>query len=233
MFVDTIPVDGISTSHFALIAATLSFIAFQSVTTNPLNPHSLRNISSNNNALSDEYTPLILLYEHMIEYGCAFIASSNAGKYISRNVLSSITAEIDCLSLSWLFAAKCFTHAPACMLWTPSIYERANFPARYGSSEKYSKFLPHNASLLIFVPGPKMISIPWSFVCFASSSPSFFISFKFHVDAIQTAGGNAVAGYEAFKATASSSSFSLRTPWGPSANTILFNPFSFTSSVCQ
>ena len=27
-------------------------------------------------------------------------------------------------------------------------------PARYGSSEKYSKFLPHRGERFIFVPGP-------------------------------------------------------------------------------
>ena len=36
----------------------------------------------------------------------------------------------------------------------PRIYAAAILPARYGSSEKYSKFLPQRGSRFIQVPGP-------------------------------------------------------------------------------
>ena len=33
-------------------------------------------------------------------------------------------------------------------------------PARYGSSLKYSKFLPQSGLLFIFIPGPRIMSTP-------------------------------------------------------------------------
>src|SRR5665811_2203231 len=63
-------------------------------------------------------------------------------------------------SVSWLFAAKCFTEVPMPCPWMPLTRAEASSPATYGSSEKYSKFRPHNGDRLMFKPGPNRTPTP-------------------------------------------------------------------------
>ena len=63
------------------------------------------------------------------------------------------------LEVSWLFAQKCLIVAVAPDSWIPKTCAALIFPVNIGSSDIYSKFLPFNGFLWIFIPGPKSESI--------------------------------------------------------------------------
>ena len=63
------------------------------------------------------------------------------------------------LFVSWLLAAKCFRVPVTPASFRPLTWAAAIFPVRYGSSEKYSKFLPFRGFRWIFIPGPRILSI--------------------------------------------------------------------------
>lgn len=69
---------------------------------------------------------------------------------------------------SWLFAAKCFGVAAVPSDWMPRTNAAASLPARYGSSEKYSKLRPASGLRLMLRPGPSSTSTS----CAAASAPS-------------------------------------------------------------
>ena len=77
----------------------------------------------------------------------SFTAISKPFKYISRAARSDTIESAVFLASSWLLQAKCFTVASAPLFLIPFTTAAANFPVRYGSSEKYSKFLPFNGFL--------------------------------------------------------------------------------------
>ena len=92
---------GISIAVPAFIPSTLLSSALQSVITIPSKFQSLYNVLFISSILSQQYLPLILLYAPIIEYGFAsFTIISNAFKYISFNVLSSIITSINLLLYS-------------------------------------------------------------------------------------------------------------------------------------
>ncbi len=78
------------------------------------------------------------------------------------------------------------------------MYAVAIFPLKYGSSLKYSKFLPHKGDLLIFTAGPNTIDTPWSRHSLATAAPISPINSTSNEQAVVHAGGKQVAGYDSF-----------------------------------
>ena len=106
----------------------------------------------------------------------------------------------------------------------PRIYPAASLPARYGSSEKYSKLRPHSGLRFILSPGPSSTDTS----CAAASSPKAApISSPSAVSqllAMADAVGKQVAGTLGFNPKWSLSPACLRKPWGPSDSQICGMP---------
>src|SRR5450759_2258211 len=136
-------------------------------------------------------------------------------------------------SVSWLFAAKCFTEVPMPCPWMPLTRAEASSPATYGSSEKYSKFRPHNGDRLMFRPGPNRTPTPSARLSSPSALPTSVSRAGFHVEARPTAGGKHVAGTESLMPMWSDEPACLRTPWGPSVSITSGSPASGTAWLCQ
>ena len=96
----------------------------------------------------------------------------------------------------------------------PLIHEAASLPARKGSSEKYSKFLPQRGERFMQAPGPSKTSIPKVLHSSARASPSLSIRSRFQVEAAHEAVGKAVAGR--LLPSEECGSGMRRTPCGPS-----------------
>ena len=161
--------------------------------------------------------PFISLYADMTACGWpSSTAISKPVRYNSRKVFSSSFAFSAIRRSSWLFTAKCFAHAPTPFFWIPLMAAAAIFPDKYGSSEKYSKFLPHNGFLFILSPGA---SKTWMFCNTASlpkASPTFSSSCSSQLLASVDGDGKQVAGTEGFSPRWSPAPSCLRTPLGPS-----------------
>ena len=114
---------------------------------------------------------------------------------------SSTSAETRARSVSWLFAAKCFTDAPTPRLWIPRTSAAPSTPATSGSSEKYSKLRPHSGDRLMFTPGPSSTATPSARASAPSARPTRSVSSGSNAEPSATAGGKHVAGTESFRPT--------------------------------
>ena len=143
--------------------STTISISPQSVTTAPSNPHSSRRIRVHRSLLPPAKTPFILLKDVIMQAICASLTSISKGFRYSSLAERSVSIESTASTffpafprrnVSCSFAAKCFGHTitgrPFC---TPFVISQAQTPVRYGSSEKYSKFLPHSGFLWRFTAG--------------------------------------------------------------------------------
>ena len=119
-------------------------------------------------------------------------------------------------SVSWLFAAKCFRDTPTPFFCTPFIYPIAICAVRYGSSEKYSKFLPPRGLRFRFTPGPSRISTSASRHSPASASPICSASPGSQEQARAHPIGKQVAGILAFIPRWSDVTVCFLRPFGPS-----------------
>ncbi len=72
------------------------------------------------------------------------------------------------------------------------MYDEASSPVRKGSSEKYSKFLPHRGFLWILIAGARMMSTPYSYASFPIASPVFLTAAVSQLAAREIPVGNAV-----------------------------------------
>ena len=118
---------------------------------------------------------------------------------------------------SWLLQAKCFTQAPGPADWSPRTQAAPSFPARSGSSEKYSKLRPHRGPRLRFTPGPSTRSTPSPTASSPMARPMSESSASSQEQAVVTAEGKQVAGTAGSTPSMSPAFFCLRRPWGPSA----------------
>ena len=177
--------------------------------------------------------PFKRLYELITHFAPpSLTAVSNAGRYISLRVRSSTTESIVMRRCSWEFAAKCFGQAYISSDWMPLTIAAASFPARNGSSEKYSKFLPHSGSRFILSPGPSTMPTPSLAASLPSSLPVSSTRASSQLFARAEAVGKQVAGTEppsgvfAFVTT-------FLSPCGPSLIITAGMPSLSTAFVCQ
>ena len=147
-------------------------------------------------------------------------------------MISSITI----LNASCELQAKCLSDAPMPLLCIPLIIQAALFPASSGSSEKYSKFLPHTGERLMFVPGPRITETFSARHSCAMACPSSYHNFSSQEQADVAAGGKQVVEtvlprpiFVLFLFLASC----FLSPFGPSVIMIFGKPSSFASSRCQ
>jgi len=133
-------------------------------------------------------------------------------------------------SVSWLFAAKCFSDVPTPVLCTPSTMPMASCPAKYGSSDQNSNERPPSGFLLMFTPGPSSTA---TFSCTHSSpiaTPTSRTSPGFQLLAIPAAGGKHVAGMEC-SISIDVLCAALRRPCGPSV--IIYEVLSLRPFRCH
>ena len=116
---------------------------------------------------------------------------------------------------------------------TPDIIAPASSPVRYGSSEKYSKFLPHRGERLILAPGPNITATSSCRHASPNATPTSRTSSRSHDAASVTAVGKQVAGTLTFKPRLSPSILCLRRPCGPSATMMALRPSRSTGLKCQ
>ena len=117
--------------------------------------------------------------------------------------------------------------------WTPLMKAADISPARKGSSEKYSKFLPHRGLRLMFTAGPRTTL---SFSCWQLSPmawPILLIRKRSKEAAVAQAAGIQTASMESFMPRWSASRSCLRRPWGPSETMQAGIPRRSTGLVCQ
>ena len=98
----------------------------------------------------------------------------------------------------------------------PRISAAAILPVRYGSSEKYSKFLPHRGLRLMFIPGPRSTLTPSAMASFPSPSPTCCARSSSQLLQTVAEEGKQVAGTDGFSPRWSPSPDCLRMPLGPS-----------------
>ena len=96
--------------------------------------------------------------------------------------------------------------------WTPWTKDAPILPARKGSSEKYSKFLPQRGLRLILTPGPRTVLTFSAFASSAIAEPTSSMRSVSHDDAVVTAGGKQVAVSAGFITFVPAFCFSLRIP---------------------
>ena len=151
--------------------------------------------------LPPENDPLILLKEVMMHAIPASLTNiSNGFKYCS---LSALSVRIESTAstffpafprrnVSCSFAAKCFGHTITGRLFcTPFVISQAQTPVRYGSSEKYSKFLPHSGFLWRFTAGASQTFTCCSSHSFPTASPNICHSFLSKEHAMSISVGHA------------------------------------------
>src|SRR5699024_7144019 len=117
---------------------------------------------------------------------------------ISRRARSSTMESMLILRCSWLLAQKCFSETPTPADCTPCTHAAPIRPARKGSSEKYSKFLPQRGERLMLTPGPSTVDTPSALASAAMALPTVAMRSGSHVLAEVTAGGKQVAGWDCF-----------------------------------
>ena len=128
--------------------------------------------------------------------------------------------------VSWLLTAKCFGQAATPLDWMPRIYPAASLPARYGSSEKYSKLRPHSGLRFILSPGPNTTDTSCAAASSPKAAPISSPSAASQLFATADAVGKQVAGTLGFSPKWSLSPACLRKPWGPSDSQICGMPCS-------
>ena len=116
---------------------------------------------------------------------------------------------------SALLRAKCLTQAATPSPWMPSASAAASLPARYGSSEKYSKLRPAVGLRLIFAPGPKTTCTPYLCASLPMARPTLRAFSSSQPQASAAAVGKAVAGKLPVTPLSPPSPCTLR-PCGPS-----------------
>ena len=146
----------------------------------------------------------------------SLITVSNAERYISRRARSSTMESLMRRYFSWLLHAKCFTEVPIPMLCTPRTHAAPILPAKRGSSDTYSKFLPQRGDLLILIAGPRTIDTSWSMASSPMARPIASISSSLKELAVVAAGGKQVASRLSPLPLLPSSESCLRRPCGPS-----------------
>src|SRR5215216_234315 len=104
-------------------------------------------------------------------------------------------------------------------------------PARYGSSEKYSKLRPPSGERFMFAPGPSRTSTFRAMHSSASASPILWIRSTSQVEARQDAVGKQVAGRLSIAIAWTSGT--RRTPCGPSDTITSGTPRRSTGVVVQ
>ena len=78
---------------------------------------------------------------------------------------------------------------PTSLLCTPLMYAAESSPARYGSSEKYSKFRPHSGLRLMFTAGPSTTATSSCWQLAPIRSPSLPSSSRSNEAAVAQAAG--------------------------------------------
>ena len=167
---------------------------------------------------------------------------SNGFKYCS---LSALSVRIESTAstffpafprrnVSCSFAAKCFGHTITGRLFcTPFVISQAQTPVRYGSSEKYSKFLPQSGLLLMFNPGPKITLTSMVTASSANAVPISSPNISSQLFATEAAVGKQVAGRLAFNPKWSPAPACLLNPCGPSDIAMDGIPYFSKSTVSQ
>ena len=148
-------------------------------------------------------------------------------------VRSSQSEELLIRRCSWLFSAKCLMLVPMFRLCTPRIIAAHIFPARYGSSEKYSKFRPHSGDRLMFTAGPSTTDTRSCWQLSPSDSPISRIISGSKEAAVALAVGKQTALILSLMPRWSAASSCLRRPWGPSLTMTRGIPSRSTAFVCQ
>ena len=110
------------------------------------------------------------------------------------------------------------------------MYAAAKLPAKYGSSEKYSKFLPQSGERFMFTPGPRTTATPSAMASFAIVFAACAATARFQEAASAEAVGMQVA---AFVDHLPSFITILRRPCGPSVIIAPGMPRRSTPCVCQ
>ena len=105
---------------------------------------------------------------------------------------------------------------PTFIFCTPCTHAAPMRPARKGSSEKYSKFLPQRGLRLMFTPGPSTVDTPRLCASTAIADPTSSIRFSSQLEAVVTAPGKQVAGSGVCMMFTPPDIFSLLRPTGPS-----------------
>src|SRR3546814_5821462 len=78
----------------------------------------------------------------------------------------------------------------------PVISAAATRPERNGSSETYSKFLPHKGDRLMLMPGPRRTETCSALASSPRASPTWRMRSRFHDEPNPTAGGKHVRSEE-------------------------------------
>src|SRR4249920_2268083 len=115
----------------------------------------------------------------------------------------------------------------------PSTMPTPSSPARWGSSEKYSKLRPHSGERFMLIPGPRMTDRLQARASRPNATPTRRSSSGFQLDAIADAVGKHVAGSDPASPTWSPSPGWARSPWGPSDTMIFGMPSRSTGVVYQ
>ncbi len=130
----------------------------------------------------------------MTAAGSASSAISNGLRYISWSARASTTESEYMRNVSVLLAAKCLTHAPTPVDCTPDTNALPSVPDRYGSSEKYSKFLPQSGERFILSPGASRRFTPTAVASAPIAAPTSYSRAGSQLLASMDGEGKSVAG---------------------------------------